>query len=140
MKEITVAAEIANLERVTAFVEEALEELDCPMKPLMQFNVAVDELFSNIALYAYPSGTGEVTVRVSGEEACGETAGRVLAVTFIDQGTPYNPLEKQDPDVTLSAEDRPIGGLGIFMVKKSMDEVRYEYRDGSNVLCIRKRV
>ena len=133
-------AVIENLEQVTSFVEEALDELDCPMKTQLQFNVAVDELFSNIALYAYPPKEGTVTIRIWAEETTADPSQRMVYVTFIDQGTPYNPLEKQDPDVTLAAEDRPIGGLGIFMVKKTMDEMRYEFRDGSNILCIGKKL
>ena len=135
MNEITVSAVIDNLELVTAFVEEQLEALDCPMKAQLQFNVAVDELFSNIALYAYPPKEGLVTVRIAMQED-----GRTVTATFVDQGKPYNPLEKADPDITLSAEDRPIGGLGIFMVKKSMDAVEYEYTDGQNCLTLKKNL
>lgn len=64
----------------------------------------------------------------------------MISITFSDSGKPYNPLEKPDPDVTLSAEERSIGGLGIFMVKKSMDDMRYEYKDGQNILTITKRL
>ena len=104
------------------------------MKTQMQVDVAVEEIFVNIAHYAYAPGTGAATVQA---EASAET--KTLTVTFIDSGVPYNPLEKPDPDVTLSAEDRQIGGLGIYMVKKSMDDMRYEYRDGRNVLTLEKR-
>ena len=100
---------------------------------MMQIDVAVDELFGNIAHYAYGTGTGPVTVRV---ETLTEPPG--ARITFIDQGVPYDPLAKEDPDVTLSAKERKIGGLGIFLVKKSMDDVAYEYKDGQNILRIRK--
>ena len=135
MKELTVAATIENIETVTDFVDAQLEELDCPMKAEMQINVAIDELFSNIAHYAYHPEIGEATVAV-------EVTGDPLAVeiTFIDNGKPYDPLQNADPDVTLSAEERDIGGLGIFIVKKSMDEITYEYKDGKNILRIKKNI
>lgn len=135
MKELTVAATIENIETVTDFVDAQLEELDCPMKAEMQINVAIDELFSNIAHYAYHPETGEATVAV-------EVIKNPLAVeiTFIDNGKPYDPLQNADPDVTLSAEERDIGGLGIFIVKKSMDDIAYEYKDGKNILRIKKNI
>ena len=135
MKELTVAATIENIETVTDFVDAQLEELDCPMKAEMQINVAIDELFSNIAHYAYHPETGEATVAV-------EVIKNPLAVeiTFIDNGKPYDPLQNADPDVTLSAEERAIGGLGIFIVKKSMDDIAYEYKDGKNILKIKKNI
>ena len=133
MKELTVTAELDKLDEVLAFVDTSLEEMDCPMKTQMQIDIAVEELFVNIAHYAYTPNVGEATIRTETQEAP-----RALAVTFIDSGIPYNPLAKDDPDVTLSAEERKIGGLGIFMVKKSMDAMEYEYKNGQNVLTIRK--
>lgn len=135
MKEITVDATIDNIGVVTDFVDEFLEEADCPMKAKMQLDIAIDELFGNIAHYAYREETGNATVRVEMLEAP-----KAVCVTFIDSGIPYNPLEKPDPDVTLSAEDRAIGGLGIFMVKKNMDDMQYDYCDGQNRLRIIKCV
>ena len=134
-QEITVMADVKNLEAVTAFVDECLEQFDCSPRAQMQLDIAVDELFSNIAYYAYQPGTGEVTVQV---EIVGEPASAML--TFIDGGIPYDPLSHADPDTTLSAEQRQIGGLGIYMVKKSMDEVSYQYTDGKNILKIKKRI
>ena len=135
MKELTIAATVENIETVTAFVDEQLEALDCPMKAQMQIDIAIDELFGNIAHYAYNPEVGSATVRV-------EVIEEPLAViiTFIDKGVPYDPLAKADPDITLSAEEREIGGLGIFMVKKSMDEITYEYKDGQNILKIKKNL
>ena len=135
MTELTVAATVENIETVTEFVNEQLEAMDCPMKAQMQIDIAIDELFGNIAHYAYNPEIGQATVRV-------EVAEDPLAVviTFIDNGTPYDPLKKEDPDVTLSAEERDIGGLGIYMVKKSMDEITYEYLDGKNILKIKKNL
>ena len=133
MKELTLEATIENLGTVTRFVEEQLEEVDCPVKAQMQICLAIDELFGNIANYAYNPETGPATVRVEVTKEPLE-----VAITFIDEGVPYDPLAKEDPDVTLSAEEREIGGLGIFLVKKSMDEVAYEYKNGRNILRIKK--
>ena len=135
MKEMTIDAAIENIPAVTAFVEEQLEQYNCPMKAQMQIDIAIDELFSNIAQYAYNPKTGKATVRVEVTENP-----MAVIITFIDNGVPYNPLAKTDPDVTLSADKREIGGLGIFMVKKSMDDISYEYKDGQNILKIKKNI
>lgn len=134
MNELTVDATVENIPTVTDFVDEQLQSYGCPMKAQMQIDIAIDELLSNIAYYAYSSGSGTVTIRV-------EIAEEPLSVliTFIDNGVPYDPLKKEDPDTTLSADKRDIGGLGIYMVKKSMDGVEYEYKDGQNVLKITKK-
>lgn len=133
MKELTIPATVENIEKVTEFVNSQLEEINCPINAKMQIDIAIDELFGNIAHYAYKPETGTATVRVEVTEAPIS-----VIVTFIDHGIPYDPLKKDDPDVTLSAEERAIGGLGIFMVKKTMDEITYEYKDGQNILSIRK--
>ena len=135
MKELTLAAKTENLERVLAFVDERLETENCSPRTQMQVDVAVEELFVNIAHYAYNPETGPATIRVEVEREP-----LAVVVTFIDRGVPYDPLARKDPDITLSAEEREIGGLGIFMVKKSMDDVSYEYRDGQNILHIKKRL
>ena len=131
MAELTILASVENLEQVLAFVDAELEKMGSPPKAQMQIDVAVEELFVNIAHYAYAPETGSATIRVQPDEEK-----HSIAITFIDSGIPYNPLAKPDPDVTLSAEERQIGGLGIFMVKKSMEGRRYEYRNGQNVLTI----
>ena len=135
MKALTIAATPENIPQVTAFIDEHLEAVDCPMKAQMQIDIAIDELFANIAHYAYGDGTGEATVRFDFDEAS-----RMASITFIDSGVPFNPLEVADPDVTLSAEEREIGGLGVFMVKKSMDTLVYSHENGYNVLTIQKRI
>lgn len=135
MKELTIDATVENIEQVTEFIEGQLSEYGCPMKAQMQIAVAIDELFGNIAHYAYNPEVGPATVRV---EVTQEPLASVI--TFIDHGVQYDPLVKADPDTSLSAEEREIGGLGIYMVKKSMDEISYEYRDGQNVLRIKKRM
>ena len=135
MKELTIAATVENIETVTDFVNEQLEAIDCPMKAQMQIDIAIDELFSNIAQYAYGTETGQATVRVEALEDP-----ESVMITFMDNGVPYDPLAKADPDTTLSADEREIGGLGIFMVKKSMDDISYEYKDGQNILRIIKKL
>ena len=135
MKELTLAATVENLPAVTEFVDEQLEALDCPMKAQMQIDIAVDELFGNIAHYAYAPGTGDATVRV---ELIPEP--RSVVITFLDRGTPYDPLTAKEPDTSLTAEERTFGGLGIHIVKKTMDAVTYTYEDGQNILRIQKRL
>lgn len=135
MKELTIDAAIENIPAVTDFVNEQLASYACPMKAEMQIDIAVDEVFGNIAHYAYAPGVGPATVRVE----FAEEPPRAI-VTFIDNGAPYDPLKNEDPDTALSAEERRIGGLGIYMVKKSMDAVEYEYKDGQNVLKITKKL
>lgn len=115
------------------FVDEQLETMDYSMKSQMQIDIAVEEIFVNIARYAYYPDTGKVSIAIAFES---EPLSAVL--TFTDQGVPYNPLSKEDPDISLSAEEREIGGLGIFMAKKSMDHMSYEYKDGSNILTLKK--
>ena len=135
MKELTLEAKVANLQQVLDFVDENLTSMRCPMKILMQIDVAVEEIFVNVASYAYTPNTGSVTIRMDLQENP-----RAVVITFIDSGIPYNPLAKEDPDVSLSAEERSIGGLGIFMVKKTMDKMEYEYTDQKNVLKMYKNI
>lgn len=135
MKEITVPAALEELGRVTDFINEELEAQGCPLKAQMQIDIAVEEIYVNIAHYAYHPEVGEATVRcaVGGDPL-------QVEIQFLDSGTPYNPLAKEDPDTSLSAEERQIGGLGIYMVKKSMDHITYNYEDGKNVLTIKKNL
>ena len=135
MKELTVRATVGNIPQVTAFIDELLEDAGCSVKAKIQIDVAIDELFGNIAHYAYHPETGPATVRVEVEQEP-----LAVIITFIDNGVPYDPLATEEPDVTLSAEEREIGGLGVFLVKKTMDDVSYEYKDGQNILRIRKNM
>ena len=135
MNELTVEAIIDNVPAVTRFVDEKLEALDCPLRAQTQIDVAIDELFSNIAKYAYHPDTGPATVRVEVEKDP-----MAVIITFIDNGIPYDPLSAAVPDVTLNAEQRQIGGLGIYLVRKTMDEITYEYKDGQNILRIKKEI
>ena len=131
--ELVIKATADNLENVLDFIGSHLEAADCPMKSKMQLDLAVEEIFINIANYAYAPEIGKATVRV---EVSNDPV--AVTITFVDRGVPYDPLKKEDPDVTLSAEDRQIGGLGIFLTKKIMDDVSYEYKDGQNVLMLKK--
>ncbi len=133
MQEISLEAKVDNLDKVLSFVEDAVSELDCSIKVKTQLDIAVEEIFVNIAHYAYKPGTGMATLQF---EAYDNPAS--VSITFIDSGIPYDPLKKEDPDVSLPAEERQIGGLGIFMVKKSMDEMTYRHENGKNILCIKK--
>ena len=133
MKELTLEATLENLTQVTGFLERELEAAGCPMKAQIAISIAAEEIYVNIAHYAYAPGTGEASVRI--EILNDPTAARI---TFIDSGVAFDPLAKEDPDVTLSGMDRAIGGLGIYMTKKSMDDVRYARSDGKNVLTIVK--
>lgn len=135
MKEITLPAVNENIGKVTDFVDSELETHGFPAKEKMQLAIAIDEIFSNIARYAYRPEEGEVTVKVEIEkEPLSAT------ITFTDGGVPYNPLSSADPDTSLSAEERQIGGLGIFMVKRIMDDVEYHYENNKNILTIRKKI
>ena len=131
--ELDIEATEENLHKVLDFIDRHLETAGCPPKAMMQIEIAAEEVFVNIANYAYAPGKGRATVRV---EVSGDPV--MVTITFIDQGMPYDPLEREDPDVTLKAEDRPVGGLGIFMVKKTMDDVSYEYKNGRNILKLKK--
>ena len=133
-KKIRVAATKENLETVTAFLDEILDEKDCPLKIRLQIDLALEEMYINIANYAYTPKTGEMELRVEFDEA-----ERELTLVLIDSGIPYDPLAKKDPDVTLSAEKRKIGGLGIYLVKKTMDSMTYERRDGRNIVTMKKK-
>lgn len=131
-EEITVDATLEGVQKITEAADALLKENGCGLKAKTQLDIAIDEIAGNIANYAYTNG-GKMTARINIDKA-----GKTAVITFIDCGVPYNPLEQLDPDTTLSAEERKIGGLGIFMVKKSMDDIKYEHKDGKNVLTIRK--
>ena len=135
MDELEIEAKVENLDKVLAFVDSHLETVDCPTPYMMNIDIAVEEIFVNIAKYAYDGEPGKAWIRM-GVEKCPRT----MFLTFIDEGKPFDPVSKPDPDVTLSAEKRKIGGLGIFMVKKSMDSMEYERRDNRNILTITKKI
>ena len=130
MKELIIEAKTENLDAVLEFISAELEESECSMKLQTQIAIAVEEIFVNIAHYAYNPEVGGAVIRISVADE--------VTIEFEDKGAPYNPLENTDPDITSGAEEREIGGLGIFMVKKIMDAVEYCHKDNKNLLVIRK--
>lgn len=130
MKELDIEAKTENLDAVLDFVAAELEEADCPMKLQTQIAIAVEEIFVNIAHYAYDPAVGGAVIRVA--------VGEDVTIEFEDCGKPYNPLEKGDPDITTDAEEREIGGLGIYMVKNMMDAMEYRHENNKNILVIKK--
>lgn len=132
-KILVVEAAVENIEKVTEFVDEHLLQWNCPVKARMQILIAIDELFGNIAHYAYKELPGEASVEVEASEEP-----MAVSITFIDRGIPFDPLAKADPDISLPEEERQPGGLGVYMVKQSMDGISYRYENGRNILQIRK--
>lgn len=132
-KVLKVDATEENVGTVNDFLDEFLDENDCPMKTKMKIELAIEEAYVNIAKYAYGEKTGEaqLTLGVNNGE---------LSIELRDSGKPYNPLEKEDPDITLSAEERQVGGLGVFLVKKIMDSVSYSYENSQNILRMKKTI
>jgi len=135
MKSMRIAAKIEELDRVTGFVEETLAPYDCPMRTLLQLRLAIEEVFVNIASYAYAPGEGEAEIRCQVLEA----PLRVV-ICFLDGGQPFDPLAREDADTSEEGLMSREGGLGILLVKKTMDDVQYSYADGKNVLTIVKNL
>ncbi len=133
MAEMKIKALPENLNQVQNFVDGELELMACPMKIQMKIDLCVEEMYINVASYAYNNGIGDAQIIV---EACKERPG--VRITLIDCGDAYDPLQKGDPDVTASAEEREIGGLGIFLVKKNMDQLSYVRSAGKNILRMTK--
>ena len=130
---LRIPAEIGRMDEVLKFVSTLLDDYGCEPQVRTQLRMAIEELYVNIAHYAYPSGDGWAEIRGSFEDG-------VVTLRLIDGGTPYDPLAKPDPDILLSGEERPIGGLGIYMVKSMVDEMKYVYSDGCNRLILRKKL
>ena len=128
MNELIIEASLDNMNTVLDFINERID--DCPTKTQNQIGIAVDEIFSNIARYAYNPDVGGVTVRIAVDDD--------ITIEFEDSGMPYDPLSADSPDTTLSAEEREIGGLGLFMVKKLMDSTVYRREGNKNILTIKK--
>ena len=135
MEEITLTASVDQIKKVVDFVNDYLKKAGCSVRSRIQIDVAIDEIFGNIALYAYAPDTGPATVRVETEDKppC-------VVITFIDHGKPFDPLTSKEPDLAKPIKERRIGGMGLFMVKKTMDDVSYCFRDGQNILTIRKKI
>ena len=133
MRELNIAALNENLPEVLKFIGENLEQIGCQPAVSTRIEIAVEEIFSNIANYAYNPETGSATVTVDISEDP-----LMIKICFADKGKPYNPLDREDPNIKLKVSERNRGGLGIFMTKKFMDNVTYEYKDGMNILTIEK--
>lgn len=133
LKRLTVPAKDEELKKVQDFIEAGIKAADFSARARVQIRTAVEEIFINIAHYAYDAEGGDAEVWLNMDKNVG-----AVEITFIDSGRPYNPLEKPDPDITLPADDRAIGGLGIYMVKKTMDNIYYKYEDNKNKLTIVK--
>lgn len=133
IKELKINAEIENLEVLIAFINTELERLGCPRNIQTQIDLAVEEIFVNIAQYAYYPETGEAVIRVIAGD-------NEMRIEFEDSGKPYNPLETAEPDINAPVEDRPIGGLGIFLVKKIMDSIEYRYEGNRNLLSLNRTI
>ncbi len=134
-RELVLQANLENISRATTFINEQLEGYSCSVKTLNQIDIAIDELFSNIVHYTYDKGEGEVVIRFSYDDTT-----RMATIVFEDQGIPFDPLKQEDPDIGLPVQERKIGGLGIFLVKKIMDHMAYHYENGRNILTIKKRI
>ena len=134
-KELVLEAVEEYTDKLIDFLNTQLAQVYCPRKIKVQLDVAAEELFVNIARYAYDGGAGTVTVRTEflDDPVC-------VQITFIDRGKPFDPLKVQAPDTAVSPEERPVGGLGIYLVKNTMDAIEYTYKDGCNVLTIRKEI
>ncbi len=137
MKELKVEATIENLSKVFTFLQDALETCDCPARTKRQIKLCVEEIFMNITHYAYNPETGTATISFEVEN--GDKPPRAV-ISFADTGKPYDPLQKEDPDIEAGLDERPIGGLGIYLVKTTMDNVEYERKDGQNLLTIEKEI
>ncbi len=135
MKEINVEANVDNLYKVLGFIEQQLNGVNCDAKNQNRLLIAVEEIFINIAKYAYKDGNGSIKVQVSFS-----ANNSVITAVFIDSGIKYDPLAKEDPDIGLSASERPIGGLGIYITKKFVDEIFYDYKNNQNILTIKKQI
>ena len=127
----TFPAKIETLSDVLGFVDQTLESYECPMKIQTAICVAIEEVFVNVAQYAYGEGEGNVTLSIGFD-----AESHKITFRMTDKGVPFDPLKKPDPDITLPAEDRELGGLGIFIAKKIMDVVTYAYKNGENVLTM----
>ena len=131
----TFPAKTEVLPDILGFVEETLEGYGCPMKIQMAVCVAIEEVFVNVAHYAYGDGEGDMNLGIGFDKE-----NRTITFRMTDKGVPFDPLQKPDPDITLSAEEREIGGLGIFIAKKTMDSLSYSYENGENILTMLKTI
>lgn len=135
MKRITIPAEIPSLPKAIGPIMGLLEDAEVDFKTLNKIEVALDELLTNVALYAYKPGSGNIDIDYELEESS-----HVLTLVIADEGKAFDPLAKEDPNITLGPQERQVGGLGIFIVKQVMDEAHYKREDGKNILTLKKKV
>ncbi len=134
MPNLIIDAKKENLDKVLEFINGELLKFECEEMLLTKIDIAVEEIFVNISSYAYEN-PGEVEIK------CNVFEDSFMAeIELIDSGKPYNPLKRDNPDINLSVDERKIGGLGIFMTKQFMDEVKYRFEDGKNILTIYKKI
>ena len=131
----TFPAKTESLSDILGFVDQKLDSFECPMKIQMAVCVAIEEVFVNVAHYAYGEDQGDMCLGIGFDEE-----NRTVTFRMTDKGIPFDPLQKPDPDITLSAEDREVGGLGIFIAKKTMDSISYAYENGENILTMTKKL
>lgn len=134
MNELRIHATLKRLDEVQSYVHSKLDGIEVSQKTMNQIDIVVEEIYVNIAHYAYAPHEGDAVIW------CGVIRDKenLLSIRFEDWGKPFNPLEKEEADITLPEEQREIGGLGIYMVKRMMDKVEYRYEDGKNILCVEK--
>lgn len=135
MKHIVIPAEVHSISKGIGPIIGLLEDREVDFKTLNKTEVALDELLTNIASYAYEPGTGNIDIDYELDEATG-----VLTIVIVDEGKAFDPFAKEDPNIALSEKERRIGGLGIFIVKQVMDEASYERKEGKNIVTLKKRV
>lgn len=131
----TFPAKTEALSDVLGFVEQMLDSFECPIKIQVALCVAIEEVFVNVAHYAYGEGEGNMSLGIGFDEES-----RAITFRMIDKGIPFDPLKKPDPDISLSADEREIGGLGIFITKKTMDSLTYTYENNENILTMIKKI
>ena len=131
----TFPAKTEALSDVLGFVEQMLDSFECPIKIQVALCVAIEEVFVNIAHYAYGEGEGNMSLGIGFDEES-----RAITFRMTDKGIPFDPLKKPDPDISLSADEREIGGLGIFITKKTMDSLTYTYENNENILTMIKKI
>lgn len=134
MATLTVPAKKEYINQLLDLLHQQLDRVSCPLKISLELELAVEEAFVNIATHAYVKEGGTATFDCEVEPDAG-----LVILRFTDQGLPFNPLGKKDPDTALSADQRPIGGLGIFLIKKTMDKCAYTYHQGANVFTLTKK-
>lgn len=131
----TFPAKTEALSDVLGFVEQMLDSFECSIKIQVALCVAIEEVFVNVAHYAYGEGEGNMSLGIGFDEES-----RAITFRMTDKGIPFDPLKKPDPDISLSADEREIGGLGIFITKKTMDSLTYTYENNENILTMIKKI